>query len=113
MNEYRDLTILNYCDDHTHRYRCLELLTRGTKHHKLIESYTKDTWDGTFSVEGRDCFLLTMKRYPTGYLLYATGHEEFSMCLPELKFNRCAEVYKNVRHGTSIRQLRDRGFRSD
>ena len=113
MNEYSDLTILDYCDHHTHRYRCLQLLTTGTKHHKLIESYTKDTWDGTFAVDGRACFLLTMKRYPTGYLLHATGHNEFCMVLPELRYKECADIYKKVRHGTSIRQLRDMGFKSE
>jgi hypothetical protein len=113
MNDYGDLTILDYCDDHTHRYRCLRMLTHGTKQHKLIESYSKDTWNGTFSVNGRECFLLTMKRYPTGYLLHATGHDEFCLYLAELKYSKCVDIYKNVRHGTSIRQLRDMGFRSE
>ena len=113
MNEYSDLTILDYCDDHSHRYRCLQKLTMGTKHHKLIETYTKDTWDGAFSLKGSECFLLTMKRYPTGYVLYATGHNEFCMVLPELKHIECQAIYKKVSHGTSIRQLRDMGFRSE
>jgi hypothetical protein len=107
-----EISVQDYRNYHFYVATQLEVLTKSAKHHKLVEAHPDNDWNGLFQVNGDMCFLVTMKKFPSGYCLYATGTDDFDMVLPELSYEDAARIYKAITSGTRINKLRDFGFKS-